>query len=89
MSARSKLLVVLIIVSIAVVFPSRVNASPVVSISPTTQSAPQASRASYTVSFVGGLLGATYAFSLSGLPYGTSSRFSPTLLARVQVLAHW
>ncbi|MGP8068840.1 MAG: zinc ribbon domain-containing protein [Candidatus Bathyarchaeia archaeon] len=81
MSARSKLLVVLIIVSIAVVFPSRVNASPVVSISPTTQSAPQGSRASYTVSFVGGLLGATYGFSLSGLPYGTGSRFSPSTVS--------
>jgi hypothetical protein len=81
MSARSKLLIVLIILSIGVAFPPRVNASPVVSISPTSQSAPQASQASYTVSFVGGLLGATYTFSLSGLPYGTNSHFSPSTVS--------
>ena len=78
MSARSKLLVVLIMLSIGVVFPSRVSGSPVVLISPTSQSAPQASQASYTVSYSGGLLGATYGFSLSGL---TSYRFSPSTVS--------
>jgi hypothetical protein len=81
MSARSKLLVVLIIVSIAVVFPSRVSASPVVLVSPTSQSAPQGSSATYTVSYSGGLLGATYGFSLSGLTYGTNNRFSPSTVS--------
>ena len=83
MSARSKLLVVLIILSIAVAFPPRVSASPVVSISPPSQSAPQGSRASFTVSYTGGLLGATYTFSLSGLPYGTSYAFSPTTVSAI------
>ena len=83
MSARSKLLLVLIILSIGLAFPPRVSASPVVSISPTPQSAPQGSRASFTVSYTGGLLGATYTFSISGLPYGTDSRFSPSTVSAI------
>jgi hypothetical protein len=35
------------------------------------------------VSFSGGLLGATYVFSVSGLPYGTSYSFSPTTVSAI------
>ena len=83
MSGRSKLFVVLIIVCVGVVFPTRVNASPFVSISPTSQSAPQGSSASYTVSYSGGLLGATYGFNLSGLTYGANYYFSPTTVSAI------
>jgi len=81
LSGRSKLFLVLIIVCVGVVFPSRVNASPFVSISPTSQSAPQGSSASYTVSYSGGLLGATYGFNLSGLTYGANYYFTPSTVS--------
>ncbi len=78
MSGRLKLLVVLLLMSVVLAFPPRANAAIFVSISPTSQSAPQGSQASYTVSFSGGLLGATYAFSLSGLSGYASYYFSPS-----------
>ncbi len=84
MSGTPKLLIILILMmSLAVVFPPRVNAALSVTISPTSQNAPQASQASYTVSFSGGLLGATYAFSLSGLGGYGSYYFSPSQVSAI------
>ncbi len=83
MSGRSKLIVLVLMMSLAVVFPPRVNAALSVTISPASQSAPQGSQASYTVSFSGGLLGATYAFSLSGLSGYASYDFSPSQVSAI------
>jgi len=83
MSGRSKLIVLVLMMSLAVVFPPRVNAALSVTISPASQSAPQGSQASYTVSFSGGLLGTTYAFSLSGLSGYVSYDFSPSQVSAI------
>lgn len=83
MSESWKLTTILLVLFAVGVVPVNVNAAPSVSISPVSQSAPQASQATYTVSFSGGLLGATYVFSVSGLPYGTSYSFSPSTVSAI------
>jgi hypothetical protein len=62
---------------LAFILLPRAYASPVsVSISPTSQSIPQGTTATYTVA-LSGAKGTSYALSLSGLPGGTPSSFSP------------
>ena len=83
MSANAKLIVILLALSVAAMVPLNVKAMLSVTISPPSQSALQATQASYTVSFSGGLLGATYVFGLSGLPYLTSYYFSPNSVSAI------
>jgi len=78
MSKVWKLTIIFAVLSVVTLLPVNVRAALVVSVSPVSQTAPQATQASYTVSFSGGLLGATYEFSISGLPHGTTYSFSPT-----------
>jgi len=84
MSGRPKLLIILVLMmSLAIVFPPRAHAALSVTISPPSQTAPQGTQASYTVSFSGGLLGATYVFSLSGMSGYASYYFSPTQVSAI------
>ena len=83
MSKVWKLAVFFVVLFVVAMFPVNVRASLSVSISPLHQTAPQASQASYTVSFTGGLLGANYVFSVYGLPSGTSYSFSPSSVSAI------
>lgn len=73
-----KFAVLLVALFLIPMFPTSVKAALSVSISPLSQTAPQATQTSYSVSFSGGLLGATYVFSISGLRHGTTYSFSPS-----------
>ena len=83
MSKVCKLTVILVVVSVVALLPVNVKAALFVSISPISQTAPQASQTSYVVSFSGGLLGATYVFGISGLPYATTYTFSPSSVSAI------
>ena len=83
MSKVLKLTLIVLLLSVLAVFPTNVRASLSVSISPLIQTVPQATQVSYTVSFSGGLLGATYVFTASGLPYGTTYNFSPSSISAI------
>jgi hypothetical protein len=78
-----RLTVILVALFVISVLPVNVRAALSVSISPVSQSAPQGSSASYTVSFTGGLLSATYVFGISGLPGSTSYSFSPSTVSAI------
>jgi len=83
MSKVWKLTIIFAVLSVLTLLPANVGAALAVSISPVSQTAPQATQASYTVSFSGGLLGATYVFSISGLPHGTTYSFSPASVSAI------
>lgn len=76
MSKARSLVLIFAVLLLVTVLPVNVRASLFVSISSPYQTAGQGSQVSYTVSFSGGLLGATYVFSAYGLPSG-SYYFSP------------
>jgi hypothetical protein len=74
---RFSIPLLLSVMILAFVLPTRVYASPVsVSISPSSQSVPQGTTASYTVA-LSGTKGTSYSLSLSGLPGGTPFSFLP------------
>ncbi len=88
MSAKSKFLVLLVITAFLLVLPQNVHAVPTVTITPSpSQGVPQGSTATFTVAYAGGVLAATYAFSLTGLYPGASYSFGPSTPAQPAIAA--
>ena len=76
---HSLLVLFILIVMVFWISPSA-HAAPTLTISPPSQTASQASTASYTVSLNGGAANATYALTMSGLPAGVGYSFSPSTI---------
>jgi len=76
MAAKTRIILLLVLALLSISMPQNALAGHSIIVSPSAQTVSQGSLASYTVSLSGGLLGATYAYSLAGA-YLASYDFSP------------